>query len=385
MKFFLSFVAFGMAASWSVLAQTPLPPPAQAAPPLPPKTAVNADGSITFRLTYPGARRVTVVTDALLQPLPMVLGADGVWAATTPVLVPEHYGYTFLVDGVHMLDPLNLDVHVNFVDPYSDVLVPATPPAPWELTDIPHGEVSHHLFTTHIGVNFPDNQTAYVVYTPPGYDPKRKEGYPVLYLLHGYTDTEDGWTLTGKANLMLDRMLAEGKIVPMIVVMPRGYGDFSVVRNGRNAASSGAMGVDNIRLFDETLAREIMPAVEREYNVAKGRENRAIVGLSMGGTESLSLALNHSELFAWVGSMSGAVPRGDYETHFRDVEAAKGNLRLLWIACGTDDRLIAPNRAFVAWAKSKGLPVTAVETPGAHTFLVWRQNLLTVAPLLFRK
>jgi len=162
---------------------------------------VNADGSITFRLNDPSAKQVTVSTDALLQPLALTLGSDGVWTGTTPPLPPGHYGYTFVVDLVHMLDPLNRDVHPNFVDLYSDLLVPATPPAPWELTNIPHGEVSRHIFTTHIGLHYPDGQTAYVVYTPPGYDAKRKGGYPVLYLLHGYTDTEDGWTLTGKANL----------------------------------------------------------------------------------------------------------------------------------------------------------------------------------------
>ncbi|MFC5864679.1 alpha/beta hydrolase [Acidicapsa dinghuensis] len=384
---FCAISCFVLADGVHAYSQTPSAAPAPAPParPAAPRTEVNADGSITFRLTYPGAKQVSVLTDALLQPLALVQGADGVWTATTSPLPPEHYGYTFVVDGVHMLDPLNLSVHVNFVDPYSDVLVPGHPAEPWELTDIPHGMVSKHFFTTKIGVHFPENQSAYVVYTPPGYDPKRKDGYPVLYLLHGYTDTEDGWTLTGKANLMMDRMLADGKIIPMIVVMPRGYGDFDVVSRGRNGTPSGAMGVDNIRLFDQTLAREVMPAVERDYNVARGRESRAIIGLSMGGIESLSLALNHSDIFAWVGSMSGALPRGDFDTHFRDVEAAKTNLKMLWVACGTDDRLITPNRDFVAWAKGKGLPVTAVETPGAHTFVVWRQNLLAAAPLLFRK
>ena len=323
-----------LAASLVLLTWAPFSAVAQMPVAAPPKSAVNADGSITFRLNYPSAKQVTVATDALLQPLALTLGSDGVWAGTTTPLPPEHYGYTFVVDGVHMLDPLNPDVHPNFVDLYSDLLVPATPPAPWELTNIPHGEVSRHIFTTHIGLHYPDDQTAYVVYTPPGYDAKRKGGYPVLYLLHGYSDTEDGWTLSGKANLMLDRMLADGKIVPMIVVMPRGYGDFDVVNRSRGAAASGAMGPGNLDLFDETLLKEVLPAVEREYNVAKGRESRAVAGLSMGGMESVSLGLN---------------------------------------------------RAFVAWAREKGLPVAAVETPGAHTFVVWRENLLTLAPQLFRK
>ena len=348
---------------------------------VPVKTAVNADSSITFRLTYPGAKSVSVATDALLQPLAMAMDVNGVWSVTTAPLVPELYGYTFVVDGVKMLDPLNREVHTNFADLYSDILVPGTPPAPWELTDIPHGDVTMHRFTTRVGIHYPENQTAYVVYTPPGYDAKRKGGYPVLYLLHGYTDTEEGWTRTGKANLMLDRMLADGKIVPMIVVMPRGYGDFDVIRNGK---VPNAMNDTNIGLFVDTLTKEVVPSVEHEYNVAKGRDHRAVAGLSMGGLEAVRAGLMHPEMFAWVGGMSSAVPGKDFDTEFPGVDEATAKLRLLWVACGTDDRLIRPNRAFVAWGKGKGLPVTAVETPGAHVFPVWRNDLLVLAPLLFR-
>jgi len=347
----------------------------------PAKTATNPDRSITFRLTYPGAKSVRVSSDASLQQLPMTVDEHGLWSVTTAPLVPELYGYTFVVDGVRMLDPLNGEVHANFTDLYSDILVPGTPPAPWELTDIPHGDVTTHRFTTHIGIHYPENQTAYVVYTPPGYDAKRKVGYPVLYLLHGYTDSEEGWTETGRANLMLDWMLAEGKIVPMIVVMPRGYGDFDVVRNG---TVPNPMSGTNIGHFVDTLTKEVVPSVERDYNVAKGREHRAVAGLSMGGLEAVAAGLVYPEMFAWVGGMSSALPGKDFDTRFGAVDAGKANLRLLWIACGTDDSLIRQNRAFAAWAKIKGYPVTAVETPGAHVFPVWRDDLLALAPLLFR-
>src|ERR1017187_1844270 len=111
--------------------RAPAPPPAW------PATTVNPDGSITFRLKYPNATKVAVATDALLQPLTMTCASDGVWTATTSSLAPEYYGYTFVVDGVKILDPLNRNTHVNFVDLYSDILVPGTPPGPWELTDIP--------------------------------------------------------------------------------------------------------------------------------------------------------------------------------------------------------------------------------------------------------
>jgi enterochelin esterase family protein len=361
----------------------PAPPP-----PAPKGAVVNSDDSITFTLKFTGAKVVSVATDALLQPLPMTSDAAGVWTATTPPLKPEHYGYTFVVDGVRMLDPFNRDVHPNFVDLYSDILVPATPPAPWELTDIPHGSVTHHFFTTKIGLHYPGDQTAYVVYTPPGYDPKLKGGYPVLYLLHGFSDTEEGWTRAGKADLMLDSMLAEDKIVPMIVVMPRGYGDFDVVGRGSAAPSDPTAFVRNVPLFVQTLIEEIIPAVERDYNVAKGRANRAVAGLSMGGQESLTLGLTHPELFAWVGSMSAGLPlpqNVNFDVLFPGMDASKANLSLLWVACGTDDGLITPNRAFVAWAKQKGFAVTPIETPGAHAFPVWRDNLLALAPLLFRK
>jgi enterochelin esterase family protein len=135
----------------------PVPPPAW------PSTVVNPDKSITCRLNYPTAKQVGVATDALLENLAMTQGPDGVWTATTPPLAPEYYGYTFVVDGVKILDPLNRNTHVNFVDLYSDILVPGTPPEPWELTNIPHGDVTRHLFTTHIGLHYPDDQTAYVV------------------------------------------------------------------------------------------------------------------------------------------------------------------------------------------------------------------------------
>ncbi len=380
----LSIVALIFISTISFSQNPPTPMP-DTVPVKPPMTAVNPDNSITFRLTYPGAKQVTVATDALLQPLTMTQDANGLWTATTPPLPPERYGYTFIVDGVHMLDPLNFDVHPNYMDFYSDILVPANPPAPWELTDIPHGYVTRHVFTTHIAQHFPDNQTAYVVYTPPGYNAKRKGGYPVLYLLHGFSDTEEGWTRAGKANLMLDRLLADGKIVPMIVVMPRGYGDFDVVSHGRFAPRDRTANQQNVPLFIQMLMQEIIPEVEHSYNVAKGRDNRAIAGLSMGGEESITVGLTHPELFAWVGGMSAALPRGDYDARFPNVDAKKDKFRLVWTACGTDDRLITPNRNFAAWAKQKDLPFTAVEMPGAHTFIVWRKSLLMLAPLLFRK
>ena len=172
-----------------------------------------------------------------MQPLEMQRDSSGLWSVTTPALAPEIYGYTFVVDGVEQLDPYNDDVRPNIVSLYSNVLVPAKPPAPWELTQIPHGTVTSHMLTTYIAHGLPMDQEPYFVYTPPNYDPKHKGGYPVLYLLHGWSDYGGGWLTVGKADLILDSLISTGSIVPMIVVMPQGYGEYSFV--SASAAASG--------------------------------------------------------------------------------------------------------------------------------------------------
>ncbi|MGI4828121.1 MAG: esterase [Janthinobacterium lividum] len=352
-------------------------------------TAANPDGSITFRYSNAGAQTVTVETDAVAKPLPMQKDDKGMWSVTTPPLKPEHYGYAFKVDGgPAMLDPTAHTLRPNLVSFSSDILVPGSTPQPWELTGIPHGKVTRHVYTTHIATGLPANQEPYLVYTPPGYDPKHSGGYPTLYLLHGWSDTEVGWTAVGQAQLILDTLLSQGKIVPMVVVMPQGYGDYSFVTSGFDIWNNAAKVDDNVGLFSEMLTEEILPAVERDYAVAKDRDHRAVAGLSMGGLESLTLGLTHHELFSYVVGMSSAVHGEKFDQHFPALAAGDKNsgvgFKLLWVACGTEDQLINPNRRFVTWAKSKGLPITAVETPGQHTWLVWRQNLLTVAPLLFK-
>jgi enterochelin esterase-like enzyme len=324
--------------------------------------------------------------DAYPRPLTMTKGPNGVWSVTTGVLPPEYYEYHFVEDGVDKLDPLNPNTIENYASLGDIVLVPSQPPAPWELTDIPHGHVDHHLYTTQVGKNLPENQESYVVYTPPGYDANHKGGYPVLYLLHGWSDTANGWIGNGHADLILDSLLAEKKAAPMIVVMPQGYGDLDFVTRGFGVWHDPAKVSENVDLFAKMLLSEIVPAVEREYNVALGRDNRAITGLSMGGLESLTIGLNHPDQFAYVGGMSSAVFGGKdamFETAMPNLDARKASLRLLWVACGKADGLFAANQEFIAWTKANGFETVGVETSGAHTWLTWRDNLLQLAPLLF--
>ena len=364
--------------SIGAIAQTSAPPLAS--------HQVNADDTITFRYAAPAATKVVVGIDAYPKPLAMTKDASGVWSVRTGVLPPEYYGYHFVEDGVDKLDPLNPNTIENYASLGDIVLIPSRPAAPWELTDIPHGRVDRHLYATTVARNLPENQESYMVYTPPGYHAKRKGGYPVLYLLHGWSDTANGWTGNGHADLILDTLLAEKKAVPMIVVMPLGYGDLDFVTHGFRVWNDPAKVSGNVDLFSKMLLTEIVPAVEREYDVAAGRENRAIAGLSMGGLESLTIGLNHPELFAYVGGMSAAVFGGKdaaFEAEIPNLDAKKASLKLLWVACGKADGLFAANQEFIAWTKTKGFAPVAVETAGAHTWLTWRDDLLQLAPLLF--
>lgn len=360
-----------------------LPVLAQSAPPAIDSHQVNPDGSVTFRYQNAGASKVQVGTDATMQPLTMQRDSSGLWSVTTPPLPAEYYNYTFVVDGVPQLDPLNDSAIPNIVGLSSEVLVPGHPPAPWELTQIPHGAVTKRILTTYIARNLPMNQEPYYVYTPPNFDPKHKGGYPVLYLLHGWSDYGNGWVDVGRANLILDSLISTGSIVPMIVVMPQGYGDYSFVTSGQKVWDDPAKVNENLTLYSKMLMQEIIPAVEREYPIAKGRDNHAIAGLSMGGLESVTIGINQAGYFAYVGGFSAAVKNLDFNKTMMDPGQAR-DLRLLWIACGTSDGLMQPNRDFVAWAQKQKLPVTPIETEGKHTWLVWRDNLIHFTPLLFK-
>jgi len=208
----------------------------------------------------------------------------------------------------------------------------------------------------------------------------------VLYLLHGYSDGADGWTAVGHANVILDNLIAQGKAKPMIVVMPLGYGDLDVIRGGWDTWKDKELARRNLSKFTGVLLDEVIPQVEKSYRVIKDRNSRAIAGLSMGGAETLLTGLNHSDQFAWIGAFSsGGIDLADFKDEFPGLDAnANKKIKLLWIACGTDDGLIKINREFKVWLKEKGVEYTDIETPGAHTWMVWRRNLNTLAPLLFK-
>lgn len=352
------------------------------AEPLPPVVSpdVHPDGSVTFRFRAQNAQDVQLNLEGW-EPFAMTKGDQGVWSFTTAPLKPDYYGYSFVADGVRLIDPSNPLLKPNLLSTENAVHIPGPPALPWELNDVPHGVIHHHFYGSDVAA---DNRD-YYVYTPPGYDAGAKKTYPVLYLLHGYSDDASGWTAVGYANVILDNLIAQGKARPMIVVMPLGYGTMEMIRAAWGAWSRAELRDKNFAKFREALLTEVIPKVESEYRITKDRDAHAIAGLSMGGSESLLTGLNNLDKFAWIGAFSsGGIPE-DFAKDFPGLDAqANQKIHLLWIACGTEDHLIKVNRDLRGWLKQKNIQHTDIETPGMHTWMVWRRNLAEFAGLLFR-
>jgi enterochelin esterase-like enzyme len=341
---------------------------------------VHPDGRVTFRLRAPNAKEVLLRCEGA-KAGPMQKGADGVWSITTEPMKPDIYAYSFQVDGLHIIDPANPLLKYNLLNTDSQVHVPGPATLPWEINDVPHGVVHRHLYRSAVV----GDDRPFLVYTPPHYDPAAKEPYPVLYLLHGYSDAEDAWVSVGRANIILDNLIAQGRARPMLIVMPLGYGNKEVIAGGWAGLRNTAVWQDSIAKFREVLLQEIIPQVEKAYRVFTDRNDRAIAGLSMGGTQSLFIGLNAPDRFAWIGAFSS----GGLDTNFDRAypalnESLNTGLRLLWIACGQQDGLLGLNQKLVDWLKAKDVKLTWVQTPGGHSFTVWRRYLSEVTPLLFQ-
>lgn len=363
-------------ASIAGLAQTPAPQP----PPTPLiSPEVHPDRTVTFRLRAPNAKEVLLAREGA-QRVPMQKDDKGVWTLTTDPLEPDYYGYSFVIDGVSMMDPGANLIKPNLLNPSGMVHVPGEG-LTWETANVPHGEVHHHFYHSSIVGDDRD----YYVYTPPAYDPAAKQMYPALYLLHGFSDDASGWTAVGRANAILDNLIAQGKAKPMIVVMTLGYGAPEIVQRTAGGMRDPGLRQRNMDRYRDALFGEVIPRAEKEYHIVKDRNSRAIAGLSMGGAESLYTGLNAIDKFAWIAGFSSGGLGEDFAKSFPKLDSsANARLKLLWIACGTEDRLIEPNRKLIDWLKSKDIQATRIETPGAHTWLVWRRNLSAFAPLLFQ-
>ena len=341
---------------------------------------ILADGHVVFRLKAASAKAVQVHCEGV-KTSAMQKDDQGVWSLATDILEPDIYTYSFAVDGLRTIDLANPLLKYNLLNSDSELHVPGPAKLPWEINDVPRGLLHRHFYKSKVA----GDERDFIVYTPPGYDSAARKRYPVLYLLHGYSDDTTAWSTIGRANVILDNLIARKQAKPMIVVMPLGYGTMEVVKGGWGRVRDPGLWQTNQDKFRETLLTEVIPQVEKSYRVAADARSRAIAGLSMGGSESLNVGLNALDRFAWIGAFSSGGLNTNYVVQFPALdEKANRQLRLLWMGCGQQDGLLAGNQKFSAWLKLKGIRHTWVETPGQHSFRVWRRYLAEFVPLLFQ-
>jgi len=340
---------------------------------------VHADRTVTFQYSAANAREVSVSGD-WGKGGPLSKDDAGLWTLTVGPLEPNLYSYNFTVDGKQVLDPLNNRFKPSRVGAANAFTVPGDQPAVWDRrADISHGVVHLHDYDAKaLGT-----VRRLRIYTPPGYDSAHDTRFPVLYLFHGSGDNESTWTEFGRAQVILDNLIAAGKVKPMLVVMPDGHTAPPAPRNSPRTPEARAK---NLTDFEHDLLSEVIPLTDSLYRTRPDRESRAIIGLSMGGNQSLIIGLNHLELFAWVGGMSSAVrePETQIAPFLKGAASANDKLRLLWFACGKDDRLLQDNQRLDTLLSEKQVKHSFVETPGAHSWPVWRRHLAEFAPMLFR-
>ena len=377
---------------------------AQAARPPVVSPEVTSDRRIILRLYAPSATQVVASGELDGKPHPLTKGSDGVWTATIGPLDPDIYTYAFNVDGVTALDPQNANTKYGYgsFGPVSIVQVPGDTPQFYDVKAVPHGEVRIRPYTSKaLGVS----RTVWV-YTPPDYDTGKD--FPVLYLLHGAGDIESGWTMIGRANTILDNLIAEKKARPMVVVMPLGHtiqsfwtGPAKTVVDPVASAMRGARSLDDIIAtmmsgdgkgglspFGRDFVEDVMPMIEQTYKVSRKPEDRAIAGLSMGGGQTINLALGKPELFRYVALMSPAASgrvAEFYPAVAQSPDTYNRQFKVLWIGVGKDDGLTGPgDHAFVEALKQHGVKQTFVVGPGRHEWTVWRHHLHDIAQRLFR-
>lgn len=261
---------------------------------------VHDDHTVTFMVKAPDVQKVALTGGPILlalkskEPIPFTKNADGIWTLTVGPVKPNIYVYRLLIDGVAVVDPANTLTGASNQPGYSNLVVHDRAPAYYDAKPVPHGSVTRHIYHSDVL----NGEREMFVYTPPGYDPKKK--YPVLYLLGGSGELANGWELDGKANLIADNLLSEGRIVPMIIAMPNNQ---VLHRNDPKHLEQ------TYKLFESEVRKHIVPFIDAHYSTVKDRRSRAISGLSMGGRHTQAVGFNAIDLFSSFGILSA----GDLE------------------------------------------------------------------------
>lgn len=366
----LSSCGFALALAVTVLGQGNRPPPIHS-------PVVHPDRTVTFSFRAPSAQQVELSGQFLAANQPMQKDAAGLWTVTVGPVEPNLYPYHFVVDGVGVADPANPDLFPNERFKSSLVDIPGDTPALHAVQAVPRGEMTYAYYES----KTLNRTRPLVIYTPPGYR-AGTDRYPVFYLVSGTTDTEETWFRAGRVNVILDNLIAQGKAVPMIVVMPYGNMMMGTPRPDTPQAA------DMYRVFSDELLDDVIPHVEAHYRVRADREHRAIAGFSRGGGQSLFTAFNHPDTFAWIGSYAAYLTPAVCEQHFpglwADPEATNARLRLLWLGVGRSDFLYAQATAFNEFLTARNIRHVELITDGGHTWMNARHYLAETLQRFFQ-
>lgn len=357
---------------------------------------IHPDLRATFRLNAPDATKVQVAMGR--SRYDMTRGADGMWYVTTPPLVPGFHYYSLIVDGASVADPSSR-TYFGVSRHSSAIEVPEAGAGYYEPQDVPRGEVRIRWYRSKVTGQW----RRCFVYTPPDYDTNRTARYPVLYLQHGSGEDETGWIFQGRANFILDNLIAAGKAKPMIVVMENGYAS----KAGQAALPASATDLDrpaprvggypaDTSAFNDVMLTDVIPLIDSTYRTIANRENRAMAGLSMGGNQTCQLTLRNLDKFAWIGAFSGTGnglstapidPKTFIGGVFADGAAFNAKVKLLWIGMGTEEPDPFPGAigAFRKMLDQTGVKYVYFESKGtSHEWQTWRRDLNDFAPRLFR-
>ncbi|MEO8597294.1 MAG: alpha/beta hydrolase-fold protein [Candidatus Solibacter sp.] len=348
---------------------------------IPVSPEVKPDRTVVFRFFAPKASEVVLVgspgiLEAIKEPKKLEKDEKGVWSTTVGPLEPGFYTYGYAIDGgLRMPDPTNPDLELRRWGATSMFIVPGAEKAVFEERNVPHGTIHVNFYDS------PNLKTPrmFYVYTPPGYE-SGKSKYPVLYLLHGNGQIEASWTWTGKANVILDNLIADGKAKPMVVVMPYGH----VPREIKSAPGTPQPPNDPNAIEIELLTG-VKPLVESRYRVLTNRESRAIAGLSMGGMQSMTIGIHNLDKFAYIGAFSGTAARQEWEK--MDPAIINKQLKVLWLGSGREDKTVsfASVESFSKMLTEKKVTHTFNPSDGGHSWPNWQVYLSKYAPLLFQK
>jgi len=337
---------------------------------------ILADNRVIFKTKAPDAQRVQI---DLGKKYDMVKDAEGYWNVTTDSISEGFHYYSLIIDGVAVADPASQTFY-GMGRMASGIEIPFMGGRYYALGNVPHGDIRiKNYFST-----VTNSWRQMYIYTPPGYDENQGEKYPVLYILHGGGEDETGWARQGKANLILDNLIAEKKAKPMLIVMPDAN-----IGGGFNSG-----GIENsMKLFEKEMKQAIIPFVEKNYHAKTDAANRALAGLSMGGLHTLYTGIYNTDVFSYLGVFSSGwiVPMMDktaeaqYSFLKENADKINGNLKELWISEGGPED-IAYKNGKIMLGKLDDLKIKYMyyEYPGGHTWPVWRNDLYNFAPLLFK-